>query len=176
MQNSAPSPSHEQCTAESQRTQRNADRRKPIACFGDFQLVPSLCSRCLCGSKISLLRHRLIEVQDHPCDRRVRREFRQVHLGVARILSRTGQFRGRLGILGICLAMVPQSFAEDREFLLGGATGATKPGMKVFPYFATPNRELQTVAESVELAATPDEVWSLIGQFGGAWHPVTAIR
>jgi hypothetical protein len=63
---------------------------------------------------------------------------------------------------------------NDREFLLGGATGATKPGMKVFPYFATPNTELQTVAETVELAATPDDVWSLIGQFGGAWHPLTA--
>ena len=54
---------------------------------------------------------------------------------------------------------------RDREFLQGGATGATKPGMKVFPYFATPNTELQTIAESVELAAAPDEVWSLIGQF-----------
>jgi hypothetical protein len=63
---------------------------------------------------------------------------------------------------------------RDREFLQGGASGATKPGMKVFPYFATPNTELQTVAESMELAATPDEVWSLIGQFGGAWHPLTA--
>src|SRR5499427_748212 len=63
---------------------------------------------------------------------------------------------------------------HDREFLLGGATGATKPGMKVFPYFATPNTELQTLAESVDLAAAPDEVWSLIGQFGGAWHPLTA--
>ena len=63
---------------------------------------------------------------------------------------------------------------HDREFLQGGATGATKPGMKVFPYFATPNGELQTVAETVELAATPDEVWSLIGQFGGAWHPLIA--
>jgi hypothetical protein len=63
---------------------------------------------------------------------------------------------------------------NDREFLLGGATGATKPGLKVFPYFATPNTELQTVAESIELAATPDDVWSLIGKFGGAWHPLTA--
>jgi len=63
---------------------------------------------------------------------------------------------------------------RDREFLQGGATGATKPGMKIFPYFATPNAELQTVADSVELAAAPDEVWSLIGQFGGAWHPLTA--
>src|SRR5215469_13939372 len=63
---------------------------------------------------------------------------------------------------------------RDREFLLGGATQATKRGTAAFPYFAIPNGELQTVAESVELAATPDEVWSLIGQFGGAWHPLIA--
>src|SRR5262245_4863283 len=63
---------------------------------------------------------------------------------------------------------------HDREFLQGGATEATKPGMKVFPYFATPNLELQTVRESVELAAAPDTVWSLIGQFGGDWHPLIA--
>jgi len=63
---------------------------------------------------------------------------------------------------------------RDREFLQGGATGATKPGMKVFPYFATPNTELQTVAQSIEVGASPDEVWSLIGDFGGAWHPLTA--
>jgi uncharacterized protein DUF4331 len=47
---------------------------------------------------------------------------------------------------------------HDREFLQGGAAGATKPGMNVFPYFATPNTELQAVAESVELAAAPDSV------------------
>jgi hypothetical protein len=63
---------------------------------------------------------------------------------------------------------------RDREFLQGGATGATKPGMTVFPYFATPNTALQTVAQSIEVAATPDEVWSLIGDFGGAWHPLNA--
>jgi Polyketide cyclase / dehydrase and lipid transport/Domain of unknown function (DUF4331) len=63
---------------------------------------------------------------------------------------------------------------RDREFLQGGATGATKPGTNAFPYFATPNTELQTVAESVELAAAPDEVWSLVGEFGGVWHPLTA--
>ena len=32
---------------------------------------------------------------------------------------------------------------RDREFILGGATGATKPGLEVFPYLATPNRERQ---------------------------------
>jgi hypothetical protein len=63
---------------------------------------------------------------------------------------------------------------RDREFLQGGATGATKPGTKVFPYFARPNTELQTVAESVELAAPPDAVWSLIGQFNLDWHPLVA--
>ncbi|HEV7607178.1 MAG TPA: DUF4331 family protein [Steroidobacteraceae bacterium] len=66
---------------------------------------------------------------------------------------------------------------RDREFLQGGATGATKPGMKVFPYLATPNSDLQIIAEHVELAANPDEVWSFIGPFGGAWHPgVATIR
>jgi len=63
---------------------------------------------------------------------------------------------------------------HDREFLQGGATGATKPGMKVFPYFATPNIEIQTVADLVELAAPPDDVWSVIGQFNLQWHPAVA--
>ena len=63
---------------------------------------------------------------------------------------------------------------HDREFLQGGATGATKLGMTVFPYFATPNTELQTVARSVEVAAAADEVWSLIGEFRGDWHPLIA--
>jgi len=63
---------------------------------------------------------------------------------------------------------------RDREFLLGGATGATKPGTKTFPYFAAPNTEIQTVTERVDLAAAPDQVWGLIGQFGGRWHPLIA--
>jgi len=63
---------------------------------------------------------------------------------------------------------------RDREFLQGGATGATKPGMKVFPYFATPNTELQTVSGSVELAAAPEEVWAAAGRFSLDWHPHVA--
>jgi Polyketide cyclase / dehydrase and lipid transport/Domain of unknown function (DUF4331) len=63
---------------------------------------------------------------------------------------------------------------HDREFLQGGATGATKLGVKVFPFFATPNTEPQTVAESVELAAAPDAVWSLVGRFSLDWHPAVA--
>jgi hypothetical protein len=63
---------------------------------------------------------------------------------------------------------------HDREFLQGGATGATRPGTKAFPYFAQPNTELQTVAERVDLAAAPEKVWAVIGQFGGMWHPLLA--
>src|SRR6185503_8094075 len=63
---------------------------------------------------------------------------------------------------------------RDREFLQGGATGATKPGMTTFPYLATPNSELQTVAKSVVLDADPDEVWSAIGSFDLSWHPRVA--
>jgi hypothetical protein len=63
---------------------------------------------------------------------------------------------------------------RDREFLQGGATGATKPGMSVFPFFATPNTELQSIVQSVGLSAAPDAVWSLIGQFNLDWHPHVA--
>jgi len=64
---------------------------------------------------------------------------------------------------------------DKGEFLQGPATGATKPGTKEFPYLASPNTELQTVVQSVELAASPDQVWALIGSFGGlTWHPLIA--
>jgi hypothetical protein len=63
---------------------------------------------------------------------------------------------------------------HDREYLQGGAAGATKPSTKEFPYLASPNTELQTVVDSVDLTAAPDRVWALIGAFGGAWHPLIA--
>ena len=63
---------------------------------------------------------------------------------------------------------------RDREPLRGGTTQATKPGLKTFPYFATPNLDLQQVSYSVNLDAPPDKVWRLIGQFGGDWHPLIA--
>jgi hypothetical protein len=70
--------------------------------------------------------------------------------------------------------MVTWMVNDDKEFLQGGATSATKPGLKVFPYEAAPNMQLQTVAESVDLSASPDQVWALIGKFGGMWHPLIA--
>jgi hypothetical protein len=63
---------------------------------------------------------------------------------------------------------------RDREFLQGGATAATKPGTKAFPYLASPNSELQSVIERVDLAASAEKVWALIGAFGGSWHPLIA--
>jgi hypothetical protein len=63
---------------------------------------------------------------------------------------------------------------RDREFLQGGATKATKPGTKTFPYFAEPNTELQNVVETVELNAAAGKVWELIGQFDPSWHPLIA--
>jgi len=64
---------------------------------------------------------------------------------------------------------------HDREFLQGGAMGATKPGTREFPYLASPNTELQSVVQSVDLAATPEQVWALIGSFGDlSWHPLAA--
>jgi Polyketide cyclase / dehydrase and lipid transport/Domain of unknown function (DUF4331) len=70
--------------------------------------------------------------------------------------------------------MITWMVNNDREFLQGGATGATKPGVESFPYLASPNTALQTVVETVDLAATPDKVWALIGTFGGTWHPLIA--
>jgi hypothetical protein len=63
---------------------------------------------------------------------------------------------------------------NDREFLQGGATGATKPGGNSFPYLAPPNTQLQTVVDSVDLSAPPEKVWALIGAFGSTWHPLIA--
>lgn len=70
--------------------------------------------------------------------------------------------------------MITWMVNNDREFMQGGATGATKPGTQTFPYEALPNSELQTVVDSVNLDASPEQVWALVGQFGGMWHPLFA--
>jgi hypothetical protein len=70
--------------------------------------------------------------------------------------------------------LVTWTVNHDREFMQGGATGATQPGGTVFPYMAPPNSQLQTVADSVDLPAFPDQVWALISAFGGMWHPLIA--
>jgi len=70
--------------------------------------------------------------------------------------------------------MVTWMVNNDREFMQGGAMGATQPGGNAFPYLAPPNTQLQTVADTVDVSAPPDQVWALIGHFGGTWHPLIA--
>ena len=70
--------------------------------------------------------------------------------------------------------MVTWMVNNDREFMQGGALRATKLGVNSFPYLASPNTEIQTVADSVDLAAPPEKVWALIGPFDAMWHPLIA--
>lgn len=63
---------------------------------------------------------------------------------------------------------------DEGDFMQGGAAGATKPASNTFPYLAAPNAQLQTVVTNVDLAASPDRVWALIGTFGATWHPLIA--
>jgi len=63
---------------------------------------------------------------------------------------------------------------HDREPLRSGVTRATKAGTKNFPYLATPNTELQSVTDRIDLNAPPDKVWALIGDFDASWHPLIA--
>jgi len=70
--------------------------------------------------------------------------------------------------------MITWMVNNDREFLQGGSTKATKLGTNSFPYEASPNTELQAVTENVDVSAAPDKVWDVIGKFGGAWSPLIA--
>ncbi len=63
---------------------------------------------------------------------------------------------------------------RDRGPFMESATQATKPGGTAFPYVQPPNKSLLTVSSSVDLAASPQDVWAVIGQFGGPWHPLVA--
>jgi len=70
--------------------------------------------------------------------------------------------------------MITWMVNNDREYLEGGSKTATKPGGVTFPYLASPNVQLQTVTESVDLSAPPEKVWAVVGAFGGSWHPLIA--
>lgn len=64
---------------------------------------------------------------------------------------------------------------QDRgPFQQSGATHATQPGGKTFPYLQAPNKRVLTVSQTVNLSAHPDTVWNVIGQFDGLWHPLVA--
>jgi len=81
---------------------------------------------------------------------------------------------GRTVNANIIDIMITWMVNNDREFMQGGAMGATKPGVNSFPYLASPNTQVQTAAESVDLSAPPDQVWALVGPFGAMWNPLFA--
>lgn len=56
----------------------------------------------------------------------------------------------------------------------GPAKGPTQPSLKTFPYAAPPNIQLIKEERSIDVAAPPDQVWSLIGRFEADWHPLFA--
>ena len=63
---------------------------------------------------------------------------------------------------------------DHGPFMQGGATGAVQPGGTSFPYVRSPFASLLTVTRTVDLAAQPQAVWAVIGQFGGPWLPMAA--
>ena len=60
------------------------------------------------------------------------------------------------------------------KFYQSAATQATQPGRATFPYLAPPNKKILKISESVELLASPDAVWSVVGRFDGLWNPLVA--
>jgi Polyketide cyclase / dehydrase and lipid transport/Domain of unknown function (DUF4331) len=74
-------------------------------------------------------------------------------------------------VIDILLAWIVN---RDREPLRSGTDRATKPGTTKFPYFATPNTELQSVTDRIDLNAAPGKVWALLGDFDASWHPLVA--
>jgi hypothetical protein len=81
---------------------------------------------------------------------------------------------GRTVNANVMQIMLSWWVSNDRELLETGSAAATKPGTKTFPYEASPNKELQTVGDRVTLAASQDDVWAIVGKFGGTWHPLIA--
>jgi hypothetical protein len=64
---------------------------------------------------------------------------------------------------------------QDRgPFQQSGATNATQPAGKSFPYVQPPNNRLLTVSQTVNLSASPDLVWDVVGRFDGLWQPLMA--
>lgn len=60
------------------------------------------------------------------------------------------------------------------QFYQSPATQATQVGLSTFPYLAPPNKRILTVSESVQLLASPEIVWSLVGKFDSRWNPLIA--
>jgi hypothetical protein len=58
------------------------------------------------------------------------------------------------------------------QFYQSPATQATQVGLSTFPYLAPPNKRILKVSESVQLLASPEVVWLLVGKFDSRWNPL----
>jgi hypothetical protein len=60
------------------------------------------------------------------------------------------------------------------QFYQSPATQATQVGLSTFPYLAPPNKRILKVSESIQLLASPEVVWLLVGKFDSRWNPLVA--
>lgn len=63
---------------------------------------------------------------------------------------------------------------HDHGPFMQSATQATQPGAATFPYVRPPNQGLLTISTTVHLAAAPQPVWDVVGDFGGPGFPLVA--
>ncbi len=61
---------------------------------------------------------------------------------------------------------------DQGPFWQSPATQATKLAGTTFPYVASPNVKLSHITRHVDLQASPQTVWAVVGEFGGLWHPL----
>lgn len=61
---------------------------------------------------------------------------------------------------------------DHGPFLQSPATQATKKSTQTFPYMASPNVSLLTIDKSMRVAASPDELWAVVGNFDQPWTPL----
>ena len=63
---------------------------------------------------------------------------------------------------------------DQGSFLQSPATQATKPAGTVFPYVQPPNVGITRITRQIDVQASPERVWVVVGNFGGLWHPLIA--
>jgi len=63
---------------------------------------------------------------------------------------------------------------DKGPFWQSPATQATKPSTTTFPYEQPPNIETSRITRQIDVKATPEQVWKIVGDFGGLWHPLVA--
>jgi hypothetical protein len=61
---------------------------------------------------------------------------------------------------------------DEGPFLQSPATQATQKSNKTFPFLASPNVRLLTINKSIKVAASPEVLWAIVGNFERPWTPL----